>query len=172
MIAATLAFVALCIATDVRTRRIPNILCGVGMVVGIVLNAVYFGGEGLLTSMSGLVIAVAALLAPFALGGIGGGDVKMMGAIGALLGPHAALGSLLVGMALGGAIMVVHLARKGGLWRTVSTVATMATASIVLRSLDPLRVSAEQAGAITLPYSVPLGLGTLIVLAAPGSLGL
>ena len=48
----------------------------------------------------------------------------------------------------------------------------MLTASVLGGSLDPLRVSAAQPGAITLPYSVPLGLGTLIVLAAPGSFGL
>jgi hypothetical protein len=48
----------------------------------------------------------------------------------------------------------------------------MATACVVGRSLEPLRVSAGQPGAITLPYSVPLGLGTLVVLAAPGSFGL
>src|SRR5262249_57683002 len=168
----TLAFVALCIASDVRTRRIPNLLCGLGVVAGVALNGIYFGLPGVLASGAGLLAAVALLLFRFAMGGIGGGDVKMMGAIGALLGPHAGFMTLLVGLVFGGVIMGVHLARRRRLGQTLLTVCTMASASILGRSLDPLRVSATQPGAITLPYSVPLGLGAIAVLAMSGSLGL
>jgi prepilin peptidase CpaA len=171
-IAATVVFVALCIASDVRTRRIPNLLCGIGMAAGVVVNGIYFGPHGLLASGGGLFVTVALLLFPFAMGGIGGGDVKMMGSIGALLGLHAGLVALLVGLGLGGATMAFHLARQRRLGQTLLTVATMASASVVGGSLEPLRVSAAQPGAITLPYSVPLGLGTIAVLAMSGSLGL
>jgi prepilin peptidase CpaA len=168
----TLGFVALCIAADVRTRRIPNLLSAAGMVAGIVLNTVSFGPEGLVASVAGLLAAVALLLFPFALGGIGGGDVKMMGAVGALLGLRVGLMALLVGVVLGGVVMVIHLARLGRLRETLLSISAMLTVGVLGRSLDPLRVSAARPGAITLPYSVPLGLGTLIVLAAPGSFGL
>jgi len=171
-IATTLAFVALCVASDVRTRRIPNLLCGLGVVAGVALNGIYFGLPGLLASGAGLLAAVALLLLPFAMGGIGGGDVKMMGAVGALLGVHAGFVALLVGLVLGGAIMAVHLARQHRLGQTLLTVGTMASASIVGGSLEPLRVSAAQPGAITLPYSVPLGLGTIAALAMSGRFGL
>jgi prepilin peptidase CpaA len=172
IIAATLGFAALCIASDARSRRIPNLLSGLGMVTGAVLNTAYFGADGLLVSLIGLLVTGAALMVPFALGGIGGGDVKMMAAVGALLGPRTSFVALLVGMALGGLIMAIHLARLGRLRETVQTVSTMATTGVLGGSLEPLRVSAAQPGAITLPYSVPLGLGTLLVLAAPGSFGL
>jgi prepilin peptidase CpaA len=171
-IAITVAFVAICIATDVRTRRIPNLVCGLGMATGLALNTVHAGSAGLLASASGLLVAVALLLFPFAMGGLGGGDVKMMGAIGALLGPRTTLEGLLVGMAFGGAIMMVHLARQRRLRETVVNVGTMATASVLSGSLEPLRVSAAQPGAIALPYSVPLGLGTIAVLVMSGSLSL
>jgi prepilin peptidase CpaA len=171
-IAATLVFVALCVASDVRTRRIPNLLCAIGMAAGVLINGIYFGPHGLLASGGGFLVMVALLVFPFAMGGIGGGDVKMMGAIGALLGPHAGFMTLLVGLAFGGAIMVVHLARRRRLGQTLLTVGTMASASIVGGSLDPLRVSAAQPGAITLPYSVPLGLGTIAALAMSGRFGL
>jgi prepilin peptidase CpaA len=171
-IAATLVFVALCVESDVRTRRIPNLLCGIGMTAGMVVNGIYFGSHGLLASGGGLLVTVALLLFPFAMGGIGGGDVKMMGAIGALLGPYAGFMTLLAGLAFGGAIMGVHLARRRRLGQTLLTVYTMVSASILGRSLDPLRVSAALPGTITLPYSVPLGLGTIAVLATSGTLGL
>ena len=171
-IAATLTFVALCVASDLQTRRIPNLLSGLGMLVGIAINTLYFGHDGLLASIGGLLTAIAVLLFPFAMGGVGGGDVKMMGAIGALLGPRTTLVALLIGMALGGAVMAIHLARLGRLRQTLWTAATMAASSVMGGSLEPLRVSAERPGTITLPYSVPLGLGTLAMLALSGSLAL
>jgi prepilin peptidase CpaA len=170
IIATTLGFAALSIAGDLRSRRIPNALSGLGMLAGIALNVLYFGTDGLLASMAGLVGAVAVLLVPFALGGLGGGDVKMMGAIGALLGPRVTFGALLAGLALGGVIMAIHLARLGRLRQTVQTVGAMATASALTGSLEPLRVSASEPGSITLPYSIPLGLGTLAALLASGSM--
>jgi hypothetical protein len=75
-------------------------------------------------------------------------------------------------MMLGGAIMMIHLARRHRLRETVVNVGTMATASVLGGSLEPLRVSAAQPGAIALPYSIPLGLGTIVALALSGSLGL
>ena len=99
-------------------RRIPNLLSGVGIVAGVVLNTLYFGADGLLASGAGFAAALALLLFPFAMGGIGGGDVKMMGAIGALLGPRAGLAALLVGPGPRAAsIMAIHLARLGRLRR-------------------------------------------------------
>jgi len=172
IIAAAVGFAALCIVGDVRTRRIPNLLSGFGIVAGIVLNTVHFGSHGLLASLGGLLLTVGLLLGPFALGGLGGGDVKMMGAIGALLGPRVTLAALLVGIAFGGVIMAIHLVRVGRLRETFVNIVTMLAASVVGGSLEPLRMSPGQPGAITLPYSLPLGLGTLAVLAASGSLSL
>ena len=171
ILAASAAFVALCIAADLRTRRIPNLLSGLGIMTGLALNTAYSGGDGFLASLAGLLLMAALLAMPFALGGLGGGDVKMMGAIGALLGPRAVLVALLVGMVLGGIIMALHLVRHGRLGSTVKAVGLMTAGSILGGSLEPLRVSAGAPGAIALPYSVPLGLGTLAVLAIAGGLG-
>jgi prepilin peptidase CpaA len=161
-------FVAACIALDLRTRRIPNALTGGAMVLGACFNASYLGYRGLASSLMGVTVPMAALLVPFALGGIGGGDVKMMGAIGALLGPRLALSGLAAGMILGGVIMMVHLARLGRLGEKLRATVDIFSAAAATGSLAPLRVSASQPEAITLPYSVPLGLGTLAVIAASG----
>jgi prepilin peptidase CpaA len=133
-----LAFVCACCAIDVRTRRIPNALSGTAALMGVALNALHGGMPALLWSIGGIVLMIALLLAPFALGGIGGGDVKMMAAVGAFLGPRLAVIGLTAGMMLGGIVMALHLLRLGR-----------------------LRISPQDHGAISLPYSVPLGLGTL-----------
>src|SRR5262245_23845257 len=105
----TLLFLAACIACDVRTLRIPNLLTGPTIVVGIVLNGILHGWTGIGTSFAGFALAVALLFAPFALGGVGAGDVKMMGAIGALLGPRLMLNGLFVGVILGGVFAAIRL---------------------------------------------------------------
>jgi prepilin peptidase CpaA len=168
IVVTTLVFATLCVAGDLRERRIPNVLSGLGMVAGVVLNTVCFGTAGLVASLAGLAVAVVLLLAPFALGGLGGGDVKMMGAVGAFLGPLVTLQALLLGMVLGGVIMAIHLARLGRLGVIARNVGAMAATSLTVRSIEPLRVSAEQPGAVTLPYSVPLALGTMAALALSG----
>src|SRR5207244_7165519 len=89
-VATVVIFVALCVIADVRTRRIPNAISGSAMLLGITLNTAFLGTAGLLDSLAGLGITVGVLLWPFAMGGMGGGEVKMMGAIGALLGPRLA----------------------------------------------------------------------------------
>src|SRR2546428_11629876 len=114
-VATVVIFVALCVIADVRTRRIPNVISGSAMLLGITLNTAYLGTAGLLDSLAGLGITIGVLLWPFAMGGIGGGDVKMMGAVRALAGPRLALMGLGAGGILGGAAMVWHLARRGRL---------------------------------------------------------
>jgi|SRR5581483_10757773 len=167
--ASALAFVTLCMLSDVRTRRIPNAMCAPGMALGVALNAAYFGVSGLVGSVAGLIAIVAVLLAPFALGGIGGGDVKMMGAVGALLGVQRGIAALAIGLVLGGAVMMIHLARRGRLREKLEAVGTMVSAAVVVGSVDPLRVSAADQHAVALPYSVPLGVGTLAALMLTGN---
>ena len=160
------AFLLLCCATDLRTRRIPNVITLSAMVGGIALNGLYFGFTGLGFSVAGLLIAFLLLLTPFALGGVGGGDVKMMAAVGALLGPRLGLAGLAIGVILGGVMAVVHLAGRGRLREKLHATWSMFFVAAVTRSVSPLKVSANEPGAVALPYSVPLALGTISVLIA------
>jgi prepilin peptidase CpaA len=159
-----LAFLVACVATDVRTRRIPNALSCSGLVLGLAMNTAAHGMPGLVWSFLTALGVIAVLLAPFALGGIGAGDVKMMGAVGAFLGAPVAFAALLFGMILGGVIMVAHLARIGRLREKMKVTGRMFVAALGLRSADPLRVAASDPAAVALPYSVPLALGTVMAI--------
>jgi prepilin peptidase CpaA len=166
IVATTCLFVAMCIASDFRTRRIPNVLTGPVILIGFALNTWNAGWAGAQTSAAGFGLAIALLLGPFATGGIGGGDVKMMGAVGALLGPRLVLLSLVVGLILGGVFAVVHLARIARLREKLDNLRRMLVNAALAVSHKPLQISADTPGAVTLPYSLPLGLGVLCVLAS------
>jgi prepilin peptidase CpaA len=169
--ATAVVFVMACCAVDARTRRIPNALSATATIAGLWLNALYFGGTGIALSLGGLVATGAVLLPAFALGGLGAGDVKMMGAVGALLGPQLALAGLGLGMILGGVIMAAHLARHGRLQEKLGHTWAMVAAAALSRSAEPLRAPANDPNAVALPYSVPLGLGTVVVLVLVGLRG-
>lgn len=90
--------------SDSRHRRLPNALTLGGAAVALVLHAIAGGGAGVLDSLEGGAICAALLLLPFLLKAAGGGDVKMLFAVGCLYGSRHALGTLfyvsLAGLAL------------------------------------------------------------------------
>jgi prepilin peptidase CpaA len=157
-------FIAACMIIDVRERRIPNVLSGVALLAGTVANASYFGVAGALSSLVGSAVGALLLLGPCALGGVGAGDVKMLSAIGALVGPGLVFASGLVGMVLGGVVMTTHLLRIGRLGEIIGRLGDMIGGAIRSRSVATLRTSTADPAAVTLPYSVPLGIGTVVVL--------
>ena len=158
------SYLVLCAVWDVQTRRIPNWLSVGGMLAGLGVNLVWFGLPGLVVSLAGLLVIGAVLLPPFALGGIGGGDVKMMAALGSFLGPVAAVKALLLGVVLGGVVMVAHLLRARRLREKLVATGNLFVAAATARSLRPLALSANGPDVVALPYSVPLGLGAIAVM--------
>ncbi len=75
--------------SDVRTRRIPNWLTVSGAVLGLALHAWYGGLPGALSSLGGAAFGLGIFILFFIAGGMGAGDVKLFGAVGALVGPQA-----------------------------------------------------------------------------------
>src|SRR4030095_2903311 len=72
---------------DIRTRRIPNVLTGLMAATGIGLAAVGANGVSLAAAAFGIVIGFGLMLPGHALGATGAGDVKLMAAVGAIVGP-------------------------------------------------------------------------------------
>lgn len=110
LVALAIALVA-CV-TDIRTRRIPNLLTFGGALAGLVFHVVTDGTHGLVIGSTGWIVGVLVFFIPFALGGLGAGDVKLLGALGAWLGPKDIVWvALYTGIAGGIAALGVALAR-------------------------------------------------------------
>ena len=83
-----LAIAACACVTDLRSRRIPNLLTFGGALAGVLFHGVTGSTHGLLVSTAGWVVGLMVFLLPFLLGGLGAGDVKLLAALGAWLGPR------------------------------------------------------------------------------------
>ena len=71
---------------DLAHHKIPNWLTYTGMVVGLAFGGLAGGWPGLGMAALGLVAGFLPMLVMYMGGGLGAGDVKLMGAVGALLG--------------------------------------------------------------------------------------
>ena len=103
---------------DFCKRKIPNWLNLSGLTLGIGLNVFLLHGAGLAHSCLGLVCAIAIYLPLYLLRGIGAGDVKLMAAVGAIVGPSNWLGIFLLTALLGGVLAVVLVGVKRRLYHT------------------------------------------------------
>lgn len=106
---------AICIFTDLKKQRIYNIILFPFVAMAFLLSLYNGGISQLLTSIKGMLLGMALLIIPFAMGGMGGGDVKLLGAIGALKGTIFVLSVFLTGAMAGGLISLVILLKTGRL---------------------------------------------------------
>jgi prepilin peptidase CpaA len=91
MILALATILTVAIVTDLHSSRIPNWLTFPAMGCGLVWHAWQSGVPGALFGLSGLGIGLGVFLLIHISGGIGAGDVKLMAAVGAFVGPFGAL---------------------------------------------------------------------------------
>ena len=152
-------------AFDVRARRVPNRLNLALLLVGLGARAVVGGPSGLADGALGAVLGLGLLLLPFSARWIGGGDVKLVAAMGAWLGPAGVLWATLLGLAGGGLVSLALLARAGGSVR--AEVATNLRYSLL--ALDVPRAPRRRAG-LLVPLALPLALAGLAVLWTIGGL--
>jgi prepilin peptidase CpaA len=97
--------------SDLRSGRIPNVLTFGSAAAALLVHGAG-GSNGLLFSVSGLVVGLLLFLPWYVMGGMGGGDVKLLAAFGAWLGPTqvfwACLFAMLAGGALALAVMIIY----------------------------------------------------------------
>lgn len=166
-----LAFAAL---WDLRSRRIPNVLTLPGILLGVAFLAWETGWAGVWTGFAGALAGAGLLFLPFALGGLGAGDVKLMAVVGAFGGPALAFRAFLGAALAGGLASAVALARAGrlgstlriALWDCLALVAPAVPFVPLPRRPDgepegESRGESEEKAGAGIPYGVAIALGTV-----------
>jgi prepilin peptidase CpaA len=161
-------FTTIAAVWDVRAKKIPNVLTVSGLVAALVFHlingAVQGGltgaGQSLLVALGGFATGFSILFVLWLIGGGGGGDVKLMGAIGAWLGPENTLivfmiSSLLVGVGTM-TVLAWRFARAGFRRPNLTGETYHWEGRKKVRGHRPI-----------MPYGVPVALATWCVLAFP-----
>ena len=149
-------------ATDVRSRRIPNVLTFGAAIAGVTFHAAW--GNGALFSVEGWAVAVAAFIVPFALGGLGAGDVKLLGALGAWLGPWQAIWLALYTGVAGGVLSVIVALYCGYLGQALANVRLLLTHWRVCGIGPVHEISLEGSSGPRLAYALPIFAGLVLTI--------
>jgi prepilin peptidase CpaA len=151
--AVAIAAAAVALLTDLRFRRIPNWLTGSTLLVGLFANIWLSGFEGALYSLTGAALGLAILLPFYIFGTMGAGDVKLLAAFGAVLGPQMLVAIAVYGSIIGGVQAVVILRR-------------LRRVSLTLHQIVFMRMVPSRSGAKA-PYAVALSGGLFLALLHP-----
>ncbi|MBP5787538.1 MAG: prepilin peptidase [Kiritimatiellae bacterium] len=139
---------------EIKSRRIPNWLTLGGIALGLGAAAIEGGWVGLKDSALGLAIA-GGLFLPFCLlGVVGGGDMKLMAAVGAITGWPMVLRVLCNTCIAGGLIAVAIMAWKGIL------LTTMANVFRIMVGMSKRNTGLRNPPMV--PYALAITLGTLV----------
>ncbi len=111
---------------DFRVQKIPNLLTFPTMILALACHGVMNGMDGLLFSSGGLLVGVAIFVLPYLMGGMGAGDAKLMGAVGAVLGPRGVFNAAVFTAIIGGIyalvlLLVYHRVGRGLITRSATT---------------------------------------------------
>ena len=151
-------------AIDLRTRRIPNALTLGAAAAAVVCLGVVGGWRAMVWSAAGWTVGLLIFLPLFLLRGLGAGDVKLLAAFGAWLGPSGAWWVAVYGAIAGGVIAVPWLLMRGALTRTLGNIWALL---VFWRLVGPRAhpgLTLDSPHAMRLPYALPLALGALATL--------
>ncbi len=115
-------------AIDLRTRRIPNAITFGTAAVGLTLAAAGLSGVSLASSLVGLVLGLMLMLPGHFFGATGAGDVKLMAAVGAVLGLERIVQAFLLTAIAGGVLAVGVAIANRRLGATVRRTGKLVTA--------------------------------------------
>ena len=146
---------------DWRYRKVPNGLTLPLILTGMIVQTVHGGFVGLRESFFGTCLGIMFLYFPFVFGGVGGGDVKLMGAVGAFTGPLGVFKVFLAAAIFGGAFSLFEMIRQKTWRQRVADLRNHVFHFFLTRQplLQPVTKPEKSAGQI--PYALAIGSGYL-----------
>jgi prepilin peptidase CpaA len=147
---------------DLRWRKIPNWLTLSGLVLAIGMNLFFYKWPGLLMSLKGIGLACLIYFPLYFLRAMGAGDVKLMAAVGAAVGPANWFAIFILTCAFGALAALTLIAARGRFRQTVRNIGIILTS--LARGRAPFHGNPEldvrTDKGIRLPHAVSIACGT------------
>ena len=151
---------------DLQRHRIPNWLTYPGIVLGFVLRGTLLGWKGLGTALAGCLLAGGIMFLFFMVRAMGAGDVKIMAAIGSLVGPrHAGIVLLATGVC-GGLLAIAYALYRRRMMATIKNVGSVIRFHAWAGVQPHPELNLDNPSALRMPYGLAIALGALYSFAA------
>jgi prepilin peptidase CpaA len=151
---------------DGRTRRIPNWLTVPGFLIGLSMHSMLNGWQGALTALEGAGLGLLILLPLVLLRALGAGDWKLIGAVGAFVGPVMLWFVLFASVLVAGAMAIVLVIRAGRVRETLRNLGLLIMGFLTFGFRAHPEISLDSPNALKLPFGVAAAIGTLICFVA------
>jgi len=147
--------------SDVKERRIPNLLTYPALAAGLLLQGMLHGWRGLLLGAGGGLLFGGTFLLFYLVRAMGAGDVKLAAALGCIVGSSAVLPVMLATALAGGALAIFFMALSGRVFETLRN--TLWVAGFHVQhglQMHPV-VNLDNPTALRMPYGLAFAAGTL-----------
>lgn len=154
---------------DVKSRRVPNLLTGPAILIGLVLHLSLGGWRQMLVSAAAGLVCGVVFLVFYLAGGMGAGDVKLITAVGCISGFHYIPG-LLAFTAIAGGVMATILALVSGrLRQTLLNVGELFSHHRTEGLKPHPEINVLNASTLRLPYALAITAGCVLTLYLQGA---
>jgi len=162
----TVLSIALALATtaavvDVQKHRIPNWLTYPGIVLGVVLRWALFGWNGLGAAVAGCLFMGGIMFLFYAVRAMGAGDVKLVAAIGSVVGPRHAVVVLLATGVCGGVLAIVYALYRRRFTATLRNVGSALRFHAWAGLHAHPELNLDNPATLRMPYGLAIAAGTL-----------
>ena len=146
---------------DWRSRRIPNWLTVPGAILGLAGNTAAQGWPGMKLSLEGLGLGLLLLLPLVLVRALGAGDWKLVGAIGAILGPHDLLLVLAAALLIAGVMALALVIYKKRLVQTLRNIGSLLVSLLTGRPGERA-ISLDNPETLKVPFGVAVALAVIV----------
>jgi prepilin peptidase CpaA len=166
LLKAVLLVLVLCAGIwDLKVRRIPNWLTAPAVLAGIAINA-WLTPHGIGVALAGVICAMAIYLPLYMIRGMGAGDVKLMAAVGAIVGPSNWVFIFLATALIAGAASLVLVAARRRIRETSRNIAQIVVNLLARRipgKNDPA-LDVHDTRALRMPHGAFIASGSMLFL--------
>ena len=148
---------------DWKTRKIPNWLTLSMSFTGLLFQIYSLGSHGLIQAILGFMLGILLLYMPFALGGIGGGDVKLLAAIGTFTGPLILFQVFLASAVFGGIFSLIEVIRKKAVKKTFENLKQRILFAVLRQRICSESEISFTSKPIRIPYALTICCGYLCI---------
>jgi len=147
--------------TDIRARRIPNWLTYPAAFIAILLHTLAAGWPGAKLALLGTALGLGILLPFVLLKSLGGGDWKLVGALGAFFGPQRLVLVLMLTLLINGVMALALVLRKRRFGQTLRNIGRMGAAFFRFH-LPGADLTLENPEAVKVPFGVAAAIAVLL----------